>query len=127
LNTRPLLKAREACADGGFSTVGGIEPQFYAPILDKLGLTNVDARGQVQADKWPELKTRIASLFGGRTRDESCALLEGTDVCCAPVLSIDGAAVHPHNLARRRFPTASGAIDTPVAPRFSPLPEATRT
>ncbi|MDM0014702.1 CaiB/BaiF CoA-transferase family protein [Variovorax sp. J22P168] len=111
-----------ACADGGYITIGALEPQFYALLLDKLGMTDVDPREQGDTDKWPTLKARFASLFRTRTRDEWSLLLEGTDVCFAPVLSIDEAALHPHNVARGLFPrTASGAIDTQVAPRFTAL------
>lgn len=114
-----------ACADGKFVTVGAIEPQFYAFMLDKLGMIDVDVREQMQSDKWPALKERVASLLRSRTRDAWCELLEGTDVCFAPVLDIDEAALHPHNVARGLFPrTAAGAIDTQVAPRFLPLPAA---
>ncbi|MNW00561.1 hypothetical protein D3C71_1960730 [compost metagenome] len=76
----------------------------------------------MQREKWPVLKQRFAECFRGKTRDEWCALLEGTDVCFAPVLTIAEAAVHPHNVARHLFPkTASGAIDTQVVPRFTAL------
>ncbi|VTU33038.1 Formyl-coenzyme A transferase [Variovorax sp. PBL-H6] len=111
-----------ACKGGGFVTVGALEPQFYALLLDKLGLTDVDPREQMQREKWPALKQRFVECFRTRTRDEWCALLEGTDVCFAPVLTIPEAAVHPHNVARNLFPkTPSGAIDTQVVPRFSSL------
>ncbi|QFZ84057.1 CoA transferase [Variovorax paradoxus] len=111
-----------ACKDGGFVTVGAIEPQFYALLLEKLGMADVDPREQMQREKWPVMKQRFAECFRGKTRDEWCALLEGTDVCFAPVLTIAEAAVHPHNVARHLFPkTASGAIDTQVVPRFAAL------
>ncbi len=110
------------CADGRYVTVGALEPQFYALLLDKLGLDDVDPREHLDTAKWPALKGRFATVFLSRTRDEWSKLLEGTDVCFAPVLSIEEAAVHPHNVARGLFPrTASGAIDTQVAPRFREL------
>lgn len=111
-----------ACADGQFITLGALEPQFHALLLQKLGLDDVDPRAQMDRATWPALKARIAALMLTRTRDAWSALLEGTDVCFAPVLSIDEAAAHPHNRARGLFPkSASGAIDTQVAPRFAPL------
>lgn len=110
------------CADARYITIGALEPQFYRLLLDKLGMDDVDPGEQADIAKWPALKVRFAAVFKGRTRDEWCELLEGTDVCFAPVLSIDEAAEHPHNVARGLFPrTASGAIDTRVAPRFSEL------
>ena len=111
-----------ACADGRFITVGALEPQFYVLLLDKLGMTDVDPRTQMDKQQWPALKQRFAACFLTKSREAWCALLEGTDVCFAPVLSIDEAATHPHNVARNLFPRlASGAIDTQVAPRFQPL------
>src|SRR5580765_1426183 len=110
------------CADCRHVTVGALEPQFYALLLDKLGMADVDPAQQLDTARWPALKARFAAAFRQRTRDEWCALLEGTDVCFAPVLTIAEAAAHPHNIARGLFPrTAAGAIDTQVAPRFAPL------
>lgn len=111
-----------ACSDGGYITIGALEPQFYALLLKELGMDDVDPREQGDTAKWPTLKARFTTLFMTRTRAEWCQLLEGTDVCFAPVLSIDEAALHPHNVARGLFPrTAGGAIDTQVAPRFTAL------
>jgi alpha-methylacyl-CoA racemase len=110
------------CADGRHITIGALEPQFYRLLLEKLDMHDVDPAGQADASRWPALKARFAACFRTRTRDEWSRLLEGTDVCFAPVLDIDEAAVHPHNVARGLFPrTASGAIDTQVAPRFQAL------
>jgi len=108
-----------ACADGGFITVGALEPQFYALLLDKLGLADVDPAAQYDKNTWPSLKARFAALFAGRPRAHWCALLEGSDVCFAPVLTIEEAARHPHNVARGNFLTsASGAVHGAGAPRF---------
>lgn len=108
-----------ACADGRFITVGAIEPQFYALLLEKLGMADVDARSQMDQAQWPALKERFAACFLTRTRDEWSALLEGSDVCYAPVLTLAEAAVHPHNVARSLFPrNAAGAISPQVAPRL---------
>lgn len=111
-----------ACADGGFITLGALEPQFYALLLDKLGLCDVDPAAQYDTTAWPQLKARFAALFAGQPRAHWCALLEGSDVCFAPVLSIAEAAVHPHNVARSIYSTgATGAVQAAGAPRFKPL------
>jgi alpha-methylacyl-CoA racemase len=110
------------CADGGCVTLGALEPQFYALLLEKMGLSDVDPAAQYDVDLWPALKTRFAKLFASRPRAYWCQLLEGTDVCFAPVLSIAEAAVHPHNIARGIYRVdASGAVEVAGAPRFLPL------
>lgn len=112
-----------ACADGGFITIGAIEPQFYALLLDKLGLADVDPAGQYDKAAWPALKARFTALFASRPRTHWCELLEGSDVCFAPVLSLAEAALHPHNLARGTYTRGGNAsISVAAAPRFSPLP-----
>ncbi|WP_395405206.1 CaiB/BaiF CoA transferase family protein [Pseudoduganella sp. UC29_106] len=98
------------CADGACITVGALEPQFYALLLEKLGLHDVDPRRQYDASTWPALKERFTALFASQDRSHWCALLEGTDVCFAPVLSLAEAAQHPHNIARHASPA--------LAPRF---------
>ncbi|MES2281151.1 MAG: CaiB/BaiF CoA-transferase family protein [Pseudomonadota bacterium] len=113
-----------ACADGGFITLGALEPQFYALLLDKLGLADVDRTAQYDKSTWPALKERFTVLFAGRPRDYWCELLEGSDVCFAPVLSIAEAAVHPHNVARGIYSVGTGgAVDVATAPRFLPFPD----
>jgi alpha-methylacyl-CoA racemase len=109
-----------ACADGRFVTIGALEPPFYALLLDKLGMGDVDPAAQYDVRQWPALKTRFAALFATRTRDEWCALLEGSDVCFAPVLSIAEAAAHPHNVARGVFEAAGDVLTARPAPRFRP-------
>lgn len=111
-----------SCSDGGRITLGAIEPQFYALLLDKLGITNVDAAQQYDRSAWPQLHARLAALFASRPRAHWCALLEGTDVCFAPVLTVAEAAVHPHNVARGIFSIREGgAIEVAPAPRLLPL------
>lgn len=111
-----------ACADGGFITLGALEPQFYALLLDKLGLADVDPVGQYDKTAWPALKARFVTLFASRPRAHWRALLEGSDACFAPVLSIKEAACHPHNVARRIYSTsANGAVQAAGAPRFLDL------
>jgi len=103
------------CADGNWISIGCLEPQFYALLLEKLGLTDVDPRRQYEVEHWPALKARLTALFRGQTRQHWCDLLEGTDVCFAPVLTLAEAARHPHSQAREIF-TAGWANP---APRFS--------
>ncbi|MDO9316187.1 MAG: CaiB/BaiF CoA-transferase family protein [Burkholderiaceae bacterium] len=110
------------CADGGFITLGALEPQFHALLLATLGLTDVDPAAQYDTATWPALKARLAAMFAGQPRAHWCALLEGTDVCFAPVLSLAEAACHPHNVARGIYSTdTTGAIEVRAAPRFRAL------
>ena len=111
-----------ACADGGHITLGALEPQFYDLLLKTLGLTDVAAARQYATKDWPALKTRLVTLFRSQPRQHWCDLLEGTDACFAPVLSLGEAALHPHNVARGTFArTPSGALGSAAAPRFIPL------
>ena len=108
-----------ACAGDGFITIGALEPQFYALLLHKLELSDVDPRAQYDSTQWPALKARLAALFLSRTRDAWCLLFEGSDVCFAPVLSITEAAAHPHNRARGTLqPLPGGGARPGPAPRF---------
>ena len=110
-----------ACADGRHITLGALEPQFYALLLQKLGLDDVDPAAQYDTRQWPALKARFAALFKTRTRDAWCALLEGSDVCFAPVLSVAEAATHTHHAARGTFTVSDGgAVQAAAAPRFLP-------
>ena len=107
------------CADGRCITIAALEPQFYALLLQKLELADVDPRAQYDNTQWPALKSRFAALFKSRPRDAWCALLEGTDVCFAPVLTMAEAAAHPHNAARAVFSVPpQGAVRAAPAPRF---------
>lgn len=110
------------CVDGKFITIGPLEPQFYALLLAKLGLDDVDPAKQYDTSTWPALKQRFREIFAARTRDAWCALLEGSDVCFAPVLSLTEAAQHPHNVARGNFSSPKpGAFFGSPAPRFTDL------
>jgi alpha-methylacyl-CoA racemase len=108
------------CADGQYVSIGSIEPQFYAELLRLTGLTD-DAEFAKQMDRarWPQLKQRLTELFATKTRDEWCALMEGTDVCFAPVLTMTEAARHPHNVSRGTFVDVAGTVQPAPAPRFS--------
>jgi alpha-methylacyl-CoA racemase len=107
------------CSDGGHVAVGAIEPQFYAALLDGLGLTGEDLPNQLDRDAWPGLKERFAAVFATRTRDEWAAVFEGTDACVTPVLSYAEAPQHPHLSARETFAELNGAMQPSPAPRFS--------
>jgi alpha-methylacyl-CoA racemase len=108
------------CKDGAYVSIGSIEPQFYAELLRLTGLQD-DERFQQQMDKsmWPLLKGRLEQIFASKTRAEWCALMEGTDVCFAPVLTMTEAAQHPHNVARATFVERDGVAQPAPAPRFS--------
>jgi len=109
-----------ATADGGFISLGSIEPQFYARLRELLGLeADPEFDRQMDASRWPLLKRRLAELFIRRTRDEWCALLEHQDVCFAPVLSMNEAQAHPHNQQRGVFIEVQGVTQPAPAPRFS--------
>lgn len=111
-----------ACADGGFISLAVVEPAFHALLLSKLGLTDVNPADQYDTTTWPALKERIAALIRSQPRAHWCALLEGSDACFAPVLSLAEAARHPHNAARGIYQTTpSGAIEAAPAPRFQAL------
>jgi alpha-methylacyl-CoA racemase len=113
------------CADGRSIAIGAIEPQFYALLMERCGITDPDLL-QLQNDRarWPEFKQRLAALFRTRTRDQWCALLEGTDACFAPVLDWAEATRHPHNVARRTYVEIDGVVQPAAAPRFSRTPGA---
>jgi alpha-methylacyl-CoA racemase len=111
-----------ACSDGGFITIGALEPQFYSLLLDKLGINDVDTAAQYDASTWHTLKARLTALFASRPRAHWCDLLEGSDVCFAPVLSLSEAAAHPHNVVRGNYTVCEdGTARSASAPRFLPL------
>jgi alpha-methylacyl-CoA racemase len=99
------------CADGKWVAVGALEPQFFGVLKDKLEM----ASGQHDSG----LREELTSLFATRPRDEWCALLEGTDACVAPILSLAEAPSHPHNRARGTFVERDGLLQPAPAPRFS--------
>ena len=110
-------------ADGGFMAVGALEPQFYAELLDRLGL-DPDEWPQNERDRWPEQKKALAEIFASRTRDEWTEVFDGSDACVAPVLALDEAPTHPHLQARGTFVEAFGSTQPAPAPRLSRTPGA---
>jgi alpha-methylacyl-CoA racemase len=105
--------------DGKYISVASIEVRFYRELLERLGLNDEIGTSQHDTAGWDQAKQKLAVLFRTRTRDEWCALLEGTDVCFAPVLDLDEAMRHPHNQARGLFVEVEGIAQPGPAPRFS--------
>lgn len=115
-----------ACACGGYIAIGALEPQFYSLLLEKLGLQGKAAFAGPQHDRsqWPARREALTELFLTQPRAHWCALMEGTDICFAPVLTWAEAPNHPHNQARNTFIEVSGLLQPNVAPRFSRTPGA---
>jgi alpha-methylacyl-CoA racemase len=117
----PFYDAYET-ADGKYVSVGSIEPQFYAKLLELTGLSDEPLAPQMDRDGWPRLRARLTEIFRTRTRDEWCALMEGSEACFAPVLTMAEARAHPHNRARATFVEVDGVAQPAPAPRFSRTP-----
>ena len=116
------------CSDGEYVSIGSIEPQFYAELLELSGLGAADDLApQMDREQWPAMSERLAEIFRSKSRAEWCEIMEHTDVCFAPVLSPEEAAEHPHNVARGTFVEVGGVTQAGPAPRFSrTAPEVTR-
>ena len=110
------------CSDGKFISIGSIEPQFYSELLRITGLDQQENPKQMDRQSWDEMKSKIASAIKSKSREEWENLMEGTDVCFAPVLTIDEAYDHPHNLERNTFIEVAGVKQPAPAPRFSRTP-----
>ena len=110
------------CADGKWIALGSIEPQFYALLVEKAELSDPAFQAQHDRAAWPALTDKLAAVIAGKTRDEWCAIMEGTDICFAPVLDFDEAPKHPHNVARETFVEIEGVTQPAPAPRFSATP-----
>lgn len=106
-------------ADNKFVSIGSIEPQFYALLIEKAGLDPEEFKAQQDKTGWADLKAKLRAVMKGKTRDEWCAIMEGTDVCFAPVLDYMEAPEHPHNKARNTYITLNGMVQPAPAPRFS--------
>lgn len=105
--------------DGKYVSIGSIEPQFYAELMRLADLDPADFGAQMDASNWPAMKEKLAAVIKAKTRAEWDALMEGTDVCYAPVLSMEEAPKHPHNIARGVFFEQDGHVQPAPAPRFS--------
>ena len=106
-------------SDGRFVCVGSIEPQFYALLLEKAGLDTDRFSAQMDQAQWPDFKATLIEVFKSKTQAQWCELMEGSDVCFAPVLSIFEAPEHPHNKARSTFVSIDGITQPAPSPRFS--------
>ncbi|MBW1709381.1 MAG: CoA transferase [Deltaproteobacteria bacterium] len=106
-------------SDGKWVAVGSIEPQFYALLLKHTGIDDPGFQQQMDRTKWPKFKEKMTAVFKTKTRDEWCEIMEGTDVCFAPVLSMNEAMAYPHNVARNTFVEIDGVPQQAPAPRFS--------
>jgi alpha-methylacyl-CoA racemase len=114
------------CACGNFISIGSIEPQFYALLRQLAGLSDAAFDAQMAREAWPSLKQKLDDIFRTKTRDEWCRIMEGTDVCFAPVLTITEAPLHPHMVARKTFVKRHGVTQPAPAPRFSRTPSTIR-
>ncbi len=110
------------CGCGGYVSIGAIEPKFYAELIARTGVDADQFRGQLDAKQWPALKELLAAAFAQKTRDAWCEIMEGSDVCFAPVLTIAEAPDHAHNRARGIFLTHQGVQQPAPAPRLSRTP-----
>ncbi len=106
-------------SDGKYISIGSLEPQFYALLLEKLGLDPEEFKAQNNPSKWEEYKEKFTAIFKSKTRAEWCEEMEGTDICFAPVLDYLEAQKHPHNVARETYMELDGIVQPAPAPRFS--------
>ncbi|MSQ55255.1 MAG: CoA transferase [Betaproteobacteria bacterium] len=109
-------------SDDKFISIGAVEEKFYDLLLETLGLEKSKMPAQMDRGSWPGVIRRFEGLFREKTRDEWCRLMEGTDICFAPVLDFEEAARHPHNVARGSFVEVDGIVQPGPAPRFSRTP-----
>ena len=114
------------CACGSFISIGSIEPQFYALLRQLAGLSDDAFDAQMDREAWPSLKQKLTDVFKTKTRDEWCRIMEGTDVCFAPVLTLAEAPLHPHMASRKTFVNRHGVTQPAPAPRFSRTPSTIR-
>jgi alpha-methylacyl-CoA racemase len=112
------------CKDGKWVSIGSIEPQFYALLLEKTGIKDPAFGAQMDRAQWDSLRDKLAAAIATKTRDEWDEIMGGTDVCFAPVLDLDEAPKHAHNVARKTFVEVAGVIQPAPAPRFSETPGA---
>lgn len=113
--------------DGKYVSIGSIETKFYAMLLEKLGLDPDSLPPQMERESWPAMKEKFKEIFLTKTRDEWCALMENTDICFAPVLSLAEAADYSHNKERGSFVDVEGVMHPAPAPRFSATPSSIKS
>jgi alpha-methylacyl-CoA racemase len=112
------------CSDGKWISIGSIEPQFYALLLEKTGINDPDFSAQMDRGRWDSLREKLGHVIAQKTQAEWCEIMDATDVCFAPVLDLDEAPRHPHNVARQTFVEVEGVVQPAPAPRFSATPGA---
>jgi len=110
------------CKDGRWVALGSIEPQFFAILLEKLGISDFPREKQRDPAYWPDLRARLEAVFVTKTQAEWIASMEGSDACFAGVLNLSDAPSHPHHVARETFVTVDGVLQPAPAPRFSRTP-----
>jgi alpha-methylacyl-CoA racemase len=115
------------CADGKYVSLASIEDKFLEEFLRRMEIDPKEMPAKMDKTRWPEAKAKLAQRFKTKTRDEWCRLLEGSDACFAPVLSLEEAPRHPHNVARESFVEVDGIVQPGPAPRFSRTPAAKPT
>ena len=111
-----------ATRDGKYVAIGAIEPKFYAALLERLGLEARSLPSQHDRASWPALRARFTERFASRTRDEWCAVFDGSDACFAPVLTFSESNHDAHRLARRSTIELAGIAQPAPAPRFDRTP-----
>jgi alpha-methylacyl-CoA racemase len=114
------------CSCGNFISIGSIEPQFYALLREHAGLSEECFDAQMDRKAWPDLKAKLTEVFKSKSRAEWCKIMEGTDICFAPILTMAEAPKHPHMAARQVFVERHGVTQPAPAPRFSRTPSAIR-
>jgi len=112
--------------DGKFVSIGSIEPQFYALLREHAGLSAECFDAQMDRKAWPDLKAKLTEIFKSKSRADWCKIMEGTDICFAPILTMAEAPKHPHMAARGVFVERHGVTQPAPAPRFSRTPSAIR-
>ncbi|MCP4086212.1 MAG: CoA transferase [Actinomycetia bacterium] len=122
LDTGSHLYGTYECADGEWVSIGSIEGKFHAELLEKMGLEPEEIPDRMDRTRWVEHKKRFTEIFLGKTRAQWCEIMEGSDVCFAPVLSLAEAPSHPHMKERGTFVELEGVVQPAPAPRFSRTP-----
>ncbi len=122
LDTGSHLYGTYECSDGEWVSIGSIEGKFHAELLEKIGLQPEDIPNRMDRTRWVEHKKRLTEIFLGKTRAEWCEIMEGSDICFAPVLSLAEAPEHPHMKERGTFVEVEGVVQPAPAPRFSRTP-----
>ena len=107
------------CKDGKHISIGSLEPQFYSLLLEKCEITDPSFDEQLDQKSWPEKREKMEAVFKTKTRDEWSEIMEGTDVCFAPILNLEEAPDHPHNKTRKTYVDFEGVTQPAPAPRFS--------